>query len=96
VTVVSVDKTLTDYTPGHARAGIPTEVVAFTVANPSGATVRCTVAVVHHGRRVGSTVATARPAVSRRRLQHLDVTVTVSGPTFAGRPSDARVVCRRQ
>ena len=93
VTVTSVAATLTEYNPQYASAGIPAEEVAFTVgASPSGS-FACTVEVWRSGKMVGSTQVTASSPNNKNAPAKESWPVTITGETFAGKPSDANVTC---
>ena len=91
VRVNSVSATLEPYNPQISHHGIPAEQVSFTVSglpeSSTGSYLHCTVAIFHSGRQVGSTsVVTGATSMQ-------SVSVEVIGDNFAGKPSDAQVVC---
>jgi hypothetical protein len=93
VTVTSVSATLTPYNPQYASAGIPAEEVAFTVGASASRSFACTVEVWRSGKRVGSTEVTASSPADSNALVRESWPVTITGETFPGYPSDARVIC---
>jgi len=93
VRVTSVTATLTPYNPQLASAGIPAEQVDFTVGgSPSGPFV-CTIKVWRSGRLVASSPLSADPPAGHPASVQESVPVSISGRTFAGKPSDAHVDC---
>jgi hypothetical protein len=93
VTVTSVTATLTPYNPQLSSSGIPAEQVDFTVGgSPSGPFV-CTIKVWRSGRLVASSPISANPPAGHPASFQESVPVSISGRTFAGKPSDAHVDC---
>ena len=96
MTVTSVTATLLPYNPQLSNHGIPAEQVNFTVSHIPVSSVpasfHCTIEVFHSGRQVGATtVGTGAPLGYSTSSQSLGV--EVKGDNFAGKPSDAHVVC---
>ena len=91
VHVTSVTATLEPYNPQISNHGISAEQVIFTVGGlptlPTSSYLHCSIEVFHSGRQVGATSIVAAVA-------NQSVIVGVNGATFAGKPSDAHVVCR--
>lgn len=93
--VTSVKATLEPYNPQLGNQGIPAEEVSFTVNSVAGSS-SCRIEVVRSGRIVGSTTITIRPPSGESGSVTTSVPVErMKGGTFAGRPSNAHVVCRR-
>ena len=93
VHVTSVTATWLPYNPSTSGGGIPGELVSFTVSGlPVESYLHCNIGVFHSGRKVGATSIVTGAVASPTRSE--SVSVEVSGDNFAGRPSDAHVVCR--
>jgi hypothetical protein len=93
--VTSVIATLEPYNPQIGDQGIPAEQVNFTVTLVPG-DFECRVEVLHMDRIVGATMVTMGPTTSSSGSVAESVSVEhIRGGTFAGRPSDARVVCSK-
>jgi hypothetical protein len=96
-TVTAVTATLAPYNPEIASAGIPEERVDFSVRGSLGGPLTCTIEVRHSGILVGtSLVGIGPPLNGPRSSQKESVAVSITGKTFAGRPSDAHVDCHNQ
>jgi hypothetical protein len=91
VKVLSVKPGLAPYNPALASAGIPVEFVKFVTKSSPSRPFTCTVVVRHRGKVVGRTRLNANPSKGQREWT---IQVDVKGPTFSGRPIDARVDCR--
>gem|GEM_PF-4686926 len=96
--VTSVTATLEPYNPQISNGGIPAEQVNFTVSAASGSFVSgsfsCTIEVLRSGRQVGATtVGFGPPGSSSSSLQESVPVEGIKGDNFAGKPSDAHVVC---
>jgi len=93
VEVTSVTPILEPYNPQISHHGLPAEQVNFILTgvpmSSSPSHIHCDIGVFHSGRRVGSTSVVAGATTSQ------SVSVEVDGNNFAGKPSDAHVVCRR-
>ena len=84
-------RTLEPYNPQLTHHGRPAERVNFTVSGlpRSSATTyfRCSIRVFHSGRQVGA-MSVVSGASARQ-----SVSVEVRGEGFAGKPSDAHILC---
>jgi hypothetical protein len=91
VQVSSVTPTFEAYNPQLSSHGLPAELVHFTVSGlptpTAGLYLHCSITILHSGKKVGSTSVVTGAAASQ------SVSVEVDGDNFAGKPSDAHVVC---
>jgi len=95
VKVTSVSATLEPYNPQFANQGIPAEQVNFTV-KALATSFSCTIDVVRSGRIVGTTTAEmGAPAGGSAWVTESVPVEGITGGTFAGTPSNARVACAR-
>jgi hypothetical protein len=93
VRITSVAATLEPYNPQFGNRGIPAEQVNFTVKT-TAPYFSCKIDVLRSGRIVGTTTWEMASPLERTGSVTESVPVEgIKGATFAGKPSDANVVC---
>jgi hypothetical protein len=93
VRVTSVTATLTPYNPQDGSSGIPAEQIDFMVGgSPSGPFV-CSIKVWRSNKLVAATAISATPPAGHPSWVQESVPVSITGRTFAGKPSSAQVDC---
>lgn len=92
VKVTSVSAALEPYNLEFTNQGVPAEVVTFTVSSVPAGNLSCKIDVLRSGHIVGSTSMNSFSGGSRVLAESVQV-AKISGDTFAGRPSNARVIC---